>query len=127
MLYGLLNGWLGNLIKDNSAGTLIIYAQNISQVPRYCFTFAVRVGCQINLSGILSRLFKVVNDVALATNIYILRCKVIIHINTELTLRQITQMSHRSLDYEALPQILLDGLSLSRRLYQYQLFVSHAC
>ena len=96
MLDSVLDSSAGNLMKFNTALVLRRNAQNMTKMPADCFALAVRVSCQINFIRFFSQGLELLNQLALAADVDILGFKVVLYVDTEGALRQVTQMSHRS-------------------------------
>ena len=96
MLDSVLDSSAGNLMKFNTTLVLRRNAQNVTKMPADCFALAVRVSCQINFIRFFSQGLELLNQLALAADIDILGFKVVLYVDTEGALRQVTQMSHRS-------------------------------
>ena len=58
MLNGLQDGGLGNLVKDDTRGLLLIESQHLTQVPADGFSLAVFIGCEPDLLGLLGLLLQ---------------------------------------------------------------------
>ena len=116
LLDSLLDSLLVDFIEEDATIRCRIDIQDISEMPRNSFSFTVGVRREENTGGLLRRLLKFLDRIPLAADIDISRFKVIIDIDAESALRQISNMADRSDDLIAASQILADDLRLGRRL-----------
>ena len=122
VLHCLLDGGLCDLMKDDPTVLLRIDIEDMCQMPCDRLSLAVRIACQIDLVCIFCVFFERTDEIPLAAHIDVLRCKFILDINAELTLRQIAQMPHGGSHDIVLSEMTFDGLCLCRRLHNYKDF-----
>ena len=67
-------------------------------MPSDRFAFAVGIACQIDLIRFFCLFFERTNEISFSAHIDVLRRERILHVDAELTLREIAQMPHRSPD-----------------------------
>ena len=85
-----------NFIKCNAINLLVlllIELQSLLKMPGNRFSFAVRVGREINFICLLHRLAKSCQHISLSADGYIFRLKIMFGVKSHLTFRKITNMS----------------------------------
>src|SRR5713101_8789665 len=134
MLEGFLHGALRDLIKSHTTDAvwLIVLlffllgldsvAQLLGQVPRDGLALAVRVRGQVDVVGGQGQLLQLGENLLLTRNDDVFRLEIVVDVDAQRALGQILDVPERSFDSEALAQIFLDSLGLSRRLDNYQTF-----
>ena len=119
----ILDRIFGNFIEDDTVFLFLIQIQNVSQMPRNSFSFAIRVTCQKDLLSFLRFFFQVINQRTFTTNIDILRLIVILKINGHSRLFQVTNMTDTGQNLVVSSQIFFYCFCLSRRLYDDKIFL----
>ena len=90
-------------------------------MPRYRFSLAIRVRCEIDMISGFCFLSDLLDDVASAAKSDVLRFKIVLHVDAERALRQIAHVAVGSNDFVFRAEILLDRLSLRGRLNDDQI------
>ena len=114
-----LNSALCNLIEGYTAGSVLRNTELTCDVPGNSLSLTVRVGCEEDLVSTLCFLLKLLNNVALATDIYIVRLEIILNVNSKRTLRQITNVTLRCNNLIVRTKVALYCIGLCRRLNDY--------
>ena len=83
-------------------------------MPGDGFPFAVRVGCEIDVVAGLGGLLQVGDDLLLALDGLVVGFKVVVEVDADLALGQVTDVSHGGLDGVAIAQVASDGLCFCR-------------
>ena len=83
-------------------------------MPGDGFAFSIRVGCQIDVVAGLGGFFQIGNDFLLALDGLVVRLKIVVEVDADLALGQVTDVTHRSLDGVAVAQVATDGLCFCR-------------
>ena len=94
---------------------LVIFHHLAGDMPGDRFTFAIRIGGQIDILFALGGFFQIVDDFFLAENDREVGREIFFDIDAELALGQIDQMAHRRFNLKIPAQIFLQGLGLGRR------------
>ena len=115
-----LHGLFGDFVKLDAALLRRIDVQHIGQMPGNGFSFAVRVGCEINNVRSLGFFADARQNIAPAPNGDIFHGKVVAGVYADLRFGQIAHMALRGLHLIALPQKFFDGLCLGRRFHNHQ-------
>ena len=110
---------LGNLVEYDSLCVFRIQFQCLLQMPCYGFPFAVFIGCQPYLVGLLHCFLQVGNQFVLLLGDVVFGLVLIIDVNTHLFLGQIADMAVARFHYIIFTEKLLDGLRFGWRLYDY--------
>ena len=85
-------------------------------MPCYCFSFAVRVRCDIYEIGFSRFILKFLDNLRLAGHGDVDDLIIVINIHALLIRRQIPDMAYRRYDIVIFPEISSDGLGLCGRL-----------
>jgi hypothetical protein len=86
------------------------------------FAFAIRIGREVHTFHLLGGVFQLRDKFLLAFDYLVMRLEIRFHIHREVAFREIFNMTERSLHYELLAQVFVDGLRLRRRFHDYQSF-----
>ena len=97
------------------------YPQDVCQVPRNSLSLSIRVGRKIYYVRCLCIFLKLFYKSSLILLVLILRLKVVVNVNSELRLRQVTDMTYRCYYGIILSEIFLNCFRLRRRLNYYQM------
>ena len=97
------------------------YPKNVCQVPRNSLSLSIRVGRKIYYVSCLCVFLKLFYKSRLIFLVLILRLKVVVNVNSELRLRQVTDMTYRCYYGIILSEIFLNCFRLRRRLNYYQM------
>ena len=119
ILDSLLNSTLCDLIEGNTAGSVLGNTELTCDVPGNSLSLTVRVGCEEYLVSALRFLLKFLNNVALTTDIYIVRLEVVFNVNSERTLGQITNVTLRCNNLIVRTKVAFYCIGLCRRLNDY--------
>ena len=119
---GVPNGFrdraLCNLVERDPEDLMLLHKilqpQRRDQMPRDCFSLAVRVRCQIYFIRFLHQLAQRSEQLALSADRNIFRFVVMLHIDAELTFGQVADMPHAGGDLILRAQEFLDRLHLRR-------------
>ena len=129
---------LGDLVEDHALdGDLRL--QHLEQVPRDRLAFAVFIGGEVELVGVLEGLLEVGDRSLLLVAHHVIRKEAVLDVDRELAERallqlrrqvlgldQVADVPHRGLHLVAVAEVLGDGLRLRRRLDDHQfLAVGH--
>ena len=125
----LQNGTASDLIKLHALCLQWIHAQEFRQVPGDRFAFAVQVGCEPDLAGILGKLLECRHLRAAVVAHFIGWLKVVLQVNARnrlldtlgSTLRKVPDVPLGGLHLEAGPEVLGDGLRFSGTFHDHQL------
>ena len=88
-------------------------------MPADRFSLTVRVGSQIHFLSFLRKPLEFCQGIAFSSYSNILRLVIILDINAERTLREVSHMPFGSDYIITAPQVFLDRFYLSRRLHYY--------
>ena len=84
-------------------------------MPADCLSFAVRVCCKVDLGSVFCFLADPAENITASTDSDVFQIKIMININTQLALGQITYMSLGSFNLISFSQIFSDGFCFCRR------------
>ena len=76
--------------------------------------FPIRVRSEINLVNLLGGVFQFLKNFSFSPDSDVLRCKVILNINTKLFLGKILEMAHRGLNNKILANYFFQRVDFSR-------------
>ncbi len=115
------------------------WLQNLIEVPRDGFAFAVLISCQVQLIGFLECAAQFRNPLLLVRVDLVIGFETVFHIHGKPgvwavlhVLRQlggrgkVTNVPNRGLHLVIIPQVTTNCLGLRRRLYDYQLHCNYA-
>ena len=88
-------------------------------MPGDCLSLTVRVRREKDLTCLFSLGTKLLDNVTLASDIYIMRLKAVLYVNSESALGQISYMSLGGNNLVVRTKISFNCVSLGRRLYYY--------
>ena len=117
----LLHRLFRDLVEGHALGALIAEIQQLLEMPRDRLALAVRVGCEIDKVALVRRLAQLVDNLVLPLDRDIFRAEIVLNVDSHGFSRQITQMSHGSLDHVIRAQILPDCFCLCRGLHNDKL------
>ena len=107
---------LGDLVEHQAADLLLVAAAELlGQVPADRLPFAVRVGRDEDLVGLLRVVLQLLEDLLAARDDLVGRLEALVDVDAELALGQIADVAHRGDDLVVLAEIFVDGLRLRRR------------
>ncbi len=113
VLEGLLDGGLGDFVKDHALELRLalglLAAQFLGQVPADGLSLAIGVGGQEDFIRILGRLLELVHDLLAGGQDFVVDFETLFDIDAQFALGQIPDVAHGSLHRVALPQILVYG------------------
>ena len=115
-------GIFGNLMEYNPFRFLRFQFQHFEQVPCDSLSLAVLIGSQPNHIRFVCLLFQRFHQLFFVGRDFINRFIVMLDIHTEILFFFFFFMSVARKDFKILSQKLLNGFSLCRRLYDYQIF-----
>ena len=92
-------------------------AKFLGQMPADRFSFPIRVGRDVDLLGLLGGVLQFLQNFLAARNHFVRGLEVLIDIDAQFALGQISDMAHRSDDLVIATQILVDGFRLRWRLH----------
>ena len=104
---------LGDFVEFDSLG--VFELEDLRQMPRDRFAFAIGVGREVDLAGRFRRRLELLDDVALAFDRQVFGRKIVVDVDAERRLRQVADVPDRRLHDEARRQELLDGFGFRRR------------
>ena len=126
MLHSGKHRFLCYIIEGYSVRFFRLYAENRCKMPRYSFSLAVGIGCEVYLIGIFNFLFKLIYYVRFSLYVNVFHRKVMVSINSERTFRKVSDMSDRRHDFIFLAEIGIYCGCLIRRLDYYKIML-HFC
>jgi hypothetical protein len=94
----------------------------MGKMPGNSLSFAIRVSGKIYLLGLGCVLFKALYELALSGHDNVHGLKIVLHIHPQMTLRQISDMSHGSGNLIIVTQIFFYGFCLGWRLHNDEIF-----
>ena len=109
----------GDFIEGHTVILIFTHTQNLGQMPRNRLSFAIRVGCEINLLAFSRSAFELFDQLLLALDVLIGRGKTMLRINAQFAFGQVADMPHRGHDLIARAQILFNRFGFCRRLHNY--------
>ncbi len=115
-----------DLVEGDAPGFFVRQLQKLLQMPADGLALAVRVGCEIDGTGALGRLFQLRYDRLAPLDGLIMRLKIVFQIHAHGIFRQITQMSHRGDHLIVAAKVFLDRPGLGRGLHDHQILFRHA-
>ena len=125
MLDGLQDGRLGDFMEYDAAGFRGVQAQRFRQVPGDGFPFAVLIGGEPDGLGGRRELLQFGDDFLLVGRNHVFGLEAVCDVHAQFLFLQVTDMSDAGFDEILFAQVLLDGLHLSGRLYDDQVFSLH--
>ena len=118
---GFGDGRLGDLVEDHPLGALGLDLGRFHQVPGNGLAFAVGVGRQVDLGGVLRQLLELLDHRPLLIGHAVLGREIVLHIHRELRAQQVAHVPDRGLDGVALAQETPHRAGLGRRFDDHQL------
>ena len=95
----------------------VFFFQQFDEVPGYCFTFAIRVSCEVQSVRFLQRLDNGFDMLFIALDDPVLHRESVVRVNGAGFWNQIAYVAVRGQDIEVLAQVLADSLGFGRRFY----------
>src|SRR5690606_12983923 len=120
-LEGLADRVRGDLVEHHAACAVRVDLGGGHQVPGNRLAFAVEVGCQVDFLGLCRGFLKLLHQLALVVGHAVARLEVVLDVNRELRLEQVTHVPDRSPDLVALAQVVFNGARLRRGLDNHEL------
>ena len=112
-----------DFIESDTADIFFFFQiECVKQMPADGFPFTVRVSCEIYFVSSLRIFTKFAQKFPLPADRNIFGFKVIFKIDTQLAFRQVTDMTHRSLNLIVAAQEFADRSRFCRRFYNHQIF-----
>ena len=111
-----LHGVLGNLVECNAILLIRVKPQNIGKMPRNGFSFAVRVGCEIDEIALFGSRLDFLDKLFLALDDLVLGLEIVLDVHTQSALRQVAHVTHRGDHIVARAEVFFYCLCLGRRL-----------
>ena len=121
MAHTCLDAALCDLAERYTHRCVRAYPKDVCKVPRNSFSLSIRVGRKIYYVRCLCVFLKLFYKSRLIFLVLILRLKVVVNVNSELRLRQVTDMTYRCYYGIILSEIFLNCFRLRRRLNYYQM------
>ena len=117
-----LNRLFGDLVEGQTMNLALLALELVLDVPADRFAFAVRVGRDVDVSGIFGRVSQLLDDLLARRNRLVLFRKLVLDVHAQLALGQIADVSHRRDDLVVAAQVFVDRLRLRRRLHHDKCF-----
>ena len=93
LLYGALNCIFCNLVEGNSKSFINGYSESGSKMPGYSLSLTVVVGCEEYFIGSLRFLLYFLDNIALASDINIMRLEIIFYVNAKRTFGKVSDVT----------------------------------
>jgi len=118
MLNGFQYGFFGQIIEKNPIDLLVFLCiDDVGDMPGDGFSFAVRVGRQVNVFGVFGRFFQIRDGFLFGFDDVIGGLKILFQIDAQRTLRQVFDVSHGGQHMKILSQKFLDGFYFCGRFH----------
>ncbi len=114
MVHRFLHRLLGDLVEHEAVDLLLLRAELFGEMPADGFAFAVRVGGDVNVGGVLCRALQLGDHFLAGGDRFVHRREAFVDVDTELALRQIADVPHRREHLVVASEILIDCLCLRR-------------
>ena len=111
------DGVLGDLVEDDAARAAAVEAERLDEVPGDGLSLAVLIGSQPDELRLVGGFLELGDHFLLVGRHHILGREAVRHVDAELLVLQVPDVSETGLDREFLPQIFLNGLRLGRRFH----------
>ena len=119
MLDGIEDSRLGNLMEDDAARVVGRQSQHLEQMPSNGFSLAVFITCEPHEVGLSSLILEFLDMLLLVFGNFVERFEAVLHVNAEILLVQVTDMSETRHHFIFITQEFLNGLCLGRGLDDY--------
>ncbi len=110
---GLINGLFGNFMESDAINSRFGLLDLFCNMPCYSLTLAVRVGCEIDVIGLIRQAFYLLHYITLGWYHFVCRQKAVLKVYVDLVFRQVLDVAHGGLHLEAFSEVSLDGPCLS--------------
>ncbi len=114
MVHRFLHRLLRDLVEHEAVDLLLLRAELFGEMPANGFAFAVGVGGDVDVGGVLRRALQLGDHFLPGGDRFVHRREAFVDVDAELALRQIANVSHRRKHLVLAPEILVDCLSLRR-------------
>ena len=115
MLHRFLHRLLGDLVEHQAVDLFLLPAELFGEVPADGFAFAIGVGCDVDVGGVLRRALQLGNHLLARRQQFVHRRETFIDIDAKLALRKIADVSHRREHFVVASEILIYRFCLRRR------------
>src|SRR5690606_24783243 len=110
-----------DLVEHHAVRALLLDLGGSHQVPGNRLTLAVEVGSQVNFLRLRRSVTKLVDDLALVVRHAVAGLEVVLDVDGQPGLKQVTDVTHRGPDFVIPAEVVFDGARLCRRLDDDQL------
>ena len=121
MLDRVLDRGLGQLVEGDAVSLFRIDPERRCEMPGNRLSFAVRVGREEDLGGVLRLFFQFLDHVSLSADVDIMRLEAVVDIDAETALRQVADVALGGGHLVICSEIPLDGVGLGGGLHDNQI------
>ena len=114
MLHRFLHRLLRDLVEHQAVDLFLLRAELFGEVPADRFAFAIGVGRDVDVGGVLRGALQLGNHFLARRQQFVHRRKAFVDVDAELALRQIADVSHRREHLVVASEILVDCFCLRR-------------
>ncbi len=121
ILHSLENSALGDFVEGDSLGVFILEPEGFEKVPGNGLSLAVLIGCKPNCLCLFGKFLEFADDFLFCRRDDILGLETVLHINAQLFVLQVTDVSFAGFYDIIFPKIVLNFPRFSRGLDNYKI------